>query len=218
MDNKALYKLSYGVFMLATKSGDKINGCITNTCMQVASSPTRIVISCMNANYTCKLIKESGVFSLSLLDEECTFETIKHWGFQTGYKVDKMDGLTLPVNALGIPYLSWHTCAVISGKVLEQYDLGTHTMFVAEVSDAFVVNDKAPLTYADYQSRVKPRSDSMAAVNKTVELSAEPPEGKKIVGWKCRICDHIENVSELPDDFVCPICGHGKEDSEPIYG
>ena len=81
MDKKALYSLSYGVFMLATKAGDKVNGCITNTCMQVANSPTRVAISVLNSNYTCDLIKESGVFTLSLLDQTATFETIKHFGF-----------------------------------------------------------------------------------------------------------------------------------------
>ena len=76
MDNKAFFKLSYGVFMLSTKCGDKVNGCITNTCMQVANSPVRVAISVLNTNYTCDLIKESGVFALSLLDETTTFETI----------------------------------------------------------------------------------------------------------------------------------------------
>ena len=90
MDNKALFKLSYGVFMLSTKAGDKVNGCITNTCMQVANSPTRVAISVINANYTCDLIKESGVFALSLLDETTTFETIKYfyifWFFKCAYQ------------------------------------------------------------------------------------------------------------------------------------
>lgn len=84
MNKKALYNLSYGVFMLSTKAGEKVNGCITNTCMQVASNPVRIAISVLNTNYTCDLIKESGIFALSLLDEECSYETIQHFGFQSG--------------------------------------------------------------------------------------------------------------------------------------
>ena len=81
MDNKAMYRLSYGVFMLSTKAGEKVNGCITNTCMQVANSPTRVAISVLNSNYTCDLIKESGIFTLSMLDQTVTFETISHFGF-----------------------------------------------------------------------------------------------------------------------------------------
>ena len=82
MDKKALYKLSYGVFMLSTRDGETVNGCITNTCMQVANSPTRIAIAVINTNYTCDLIKKSGVFALSLLDQTCSYELIKHFGFQ----------------------------------------------------------------------------------------------------------------------------------------
>jgi len=206
MDNTALYKLSYGVFMLSTKLGDKANGCITNTCIQVANSPTRVAISVLNTNYTCDLIKESNVFALSLLDEKCTFETIKHWGFQSGRNVDKLDGLPLPEDINGIPYLSWHTCAVISCKVVEKHDLGSHTLFIAEVVDAVKVNDNNPLTYADYQNKVKPKPQPV-----------KEEKEKKIVGWRCKICNYVYEGAVLPDDFVCPICGHPKDDFEPIY-
>ena len=205
MDKKALYNLTYGVFMLSTKNGDIINGCITNTCMQVANSPTRIAMSVLNSNYTCDLIKESKIFALSLLSEDCSFDTIKHFGFQSGRDVNKFDGMTPPVDCQGVPYLNWHTCSVLSGKVVAQYDLGSHTLFIAEVVDGILLNDKAPLTYADYQSRVKPKPE-------------KPKEDKKIVGWRCKICNYVYEGSELPADYSCPLCGHGPEDFEPIYG
>lgn len=205
MDKKAIYNLTYGVFMLSTKDGDVVNGCITNTCMQVANSPTRIAISVLNSNYTCDLIKKSGVFALSLLSEDCSFETIKHFGFQSGRDVDKFDGLKPPVDCNGIPYMGWHTCAVISGKVVEQQDLGSHTLFIAEVVDAILINDKKPLTYADYQERVKPKPEKKV-------------ENRPIVGWRCKICNYVYEGSELPADFSCPLCGHGPDDFEPIYG
>lgn len=204
MDNKALYNLSYGVFMLATKSGEIINGCITNTCMQVANSPTRVAISVINANYTCGLIKESGVFTLSMLDQTCTFETIKHFGFQSGRDVNKFENITPPLDAKGIPYLGWQTCAMLSCKVVSSQDLGSHTLFIAEVEDAKVLSQHAPLTYADYQSKVKPKPEKKS-------------EDKKIVGWRCKICNYVYEGSELPADFHCPLCGHDAEDFEPIY-
>lgn len=206
MDKKALYALSYGVFMLSTKSGEKVNGCITNTCMQVANSPTRIAISVLNSNYTCELIKESQIFAISLLSEDCSFDTIKHFGFQSGRDVDKFDGLSVPCDCNGVPYMGWHASAVISAKVVEQHDLGSHTLFIAEVVDAIQLNDKAPLTYADYQNRVKPKPD-----NNT------PKDDRKIKGWRCKICNYVYEGSELPADFSCPLCGHGPEDFEPIY-
>ena len=207
MDKKALYSLSYGVFMLATKAGDKVNGCITNTCMQVANDPTRVAFACINRNYTCELIKESGIFALTLLDQTCTFQTISHFGFQTGREVDKFADMDTPVDANGIPYLGWQACAVISGRVVDSMDLGSHTLFIAEVEDAKVLSENAPLTYADYQSKVKP---------KPKEAKKEKKE-KKIVGWKCKICGYVYEGSELPADYECPLCGHPAEDFEPIY-
>ena len=204
MDNKALYNLSYGVFMLSTKAGDITNGCITNTCMQVANTPTRVAISVINANYTCELIKKSGVFALSMLDQTCTFETIKHFGFQSGRDVDKFADIQLPTDGNGIPYMGWQACAVLSCKVVSSQDLGSHTLFIAEVEDAKVLNENSPLTYADYQSKVKPKPEAKA-------------NDKKIVGWRCKICNYVYEGSELPADFNCPICGHGPEDFEPIY-
>ena len=204
MDKKALYKLSYGVFMLSTKDGETVNGCITNTCMQVANSTTRIAIAVINTNYTCDLIKKSGVFALSLLDETCSFELIKHFGFQSGREVNKFENLQMPVDVNGIPYMGWQACAVISGKVISSQDLGSHTLFIAEVVDAKLLNDNAPLTYDDYQTKVKPKP-------------APKAEDKKIVGWRCKICKYEYKGSELPEDFACPLCGHGADDFEPIY-
>lgn len=204
MDKKALYKLSYGVFMLSTKEGETVNGCITNTCMQVANSPTRIAIAVINTNYTCDLIKKSGVFALSLLDQTCSYELIKHFGFQSGRDVNKFENLQMPVDINGIPYMGWQACAVISGRVVSSQDLGSHTLFIAEVEDAKLLNDNAPLTYDDYQTKVKPKP-------------APKAENKKIVGWRCRICKYEYQGSELPADFACPLCGHGPDDFEPIY-
>ena len=167
MDNKAMYRLSYGVFMLSTKAGEKVNGCITNTCMQVANSPTRVAISVLNSNYTCDLIKESGIFTLSMLDQTVTFETISHFGFQSGRNVDKFANMTPPIDSRGIPYMGWQACAVLHCKVVSSQDLGSHTLFIAEVEDAQVLSDKEPLTYADYQSKVKAIKKLLAGAAKS---------------------------------------------------
>ncbi|MDO5403870.1 MAG: flavin reductase [Eubacteriales bacterium] len=204
MDKKALYSLSYGVFMLSTRSGNRVNGCITNTCIQVANSPVRVAVSVLNSNYTCDLIKESGIFALSLLDQSVTFQTIKHFGLQSGRDVDKMEALSLPEDINKVPYLGWQTCAVISCRVVSSEDLGSHTLFVAEVVDSKVTSDNKPLTYAEYQSNVKPKPERKL-------------ENKKIIGWRCKICNYVYEGSELPADYQCPVCGHGAEDFEPVY-
>ena len=204
MDNKALFKLTYGVFVLGTTAGDKMNACITNTAMQVASNPDRIAICCINANYTCDLIKESGSFALTLLDQTTTFETIKHFGFQSGRDVDKFESLTPQLDLNGNPYLGYQSCAVSSGKVVDSMDLGSHTMFIAEIDDMKVLSDNDPLTYADYHAHVKPKPEAVKT-------------DKKIKAWRCKICGYIYEGADIPDDFKCPLCGHPKEDFEPIY-
>lgn len=204
MDKKALYKLSYGVFMLASSADGRSNGCITNTCMQVASNPTRIAIAVINTNYTCEFVKKSGKFTLSLLDQTVTFDTIKYFGMQSGRDVDKLSGMPMPTDDNGIPYMGWAACAVISGTVIESTDLGSHTLFIAEVTDAKVLSDNAPLTYDYYQNVLKPKPEKKS-------------EDRKIVGWRCRICKYVYEGSTLPEDFSCPVCGHGPEDFEPIY-
>lgn len=204
MDNKALFKLSYGVFVLSSKSGDKVNACITNTCIQAANDPVRIAISVLNTNLTCDYIKDSGVFSVSVLDKTCIFDTVKHFGMQSGRDVNKFEGVKLPIDLNGVPYLPWSTNSVLSAKVLESIDLGTHTLFIAEVVDMKVLSDNEPLTYADYHKDLKPKPQKI-------------DEKKKIVGWKCKICGFVYEGEKLPEDFVCPLCGHSTDDFEPIY-
>lgn len=204
MDNNALYKLSYGVFMLSTRSGEKVNGCITNTCMQVSSNPVKIAISVLNTNLTCEMIKESRVFALSVLDDSCIFDTIKHFGMQSGRDTDKLGGIKMPLDCNDIPYLAWSTCAVISARVCESIDLGTHSLFIAEVEDLKVISDNKPLTYADYHSRIKPKPQ-------------KADNSKKIIAWKCKICGYVYEGENLPKDFVCPLCGHPADDFEPVY-
>lgn len=205
MDNKAFFNLSYGLFILGAKSGEKINACITNTCFQAASSPARIAISVINQNLTCAMIKESGFFSLSVLDNTCTFETIKHFGYSSGRDTDKFRDFEYQTDSNGCPVVKKQVCAVFECKVVSSMDLGTHTLFVAEVTDSEVTGNNHPLTYAEYQQNIKPKANGDSAKN------------KRIKGWRCKICGYEYEGPELPEDFECPLCGHPKEDFEPIY-
>ena len=149
-------------------------------------------------------MKKSGVFSLSLLDKTCSFDTIKHFGMQSGRNVDKFEYLEPPLDVNGIPYMNWSTCAVLSCHVVDSKDLGSHTLFIAEIDDAVKLSGEPPMTYAYYQSDVKPKP-------------AKPASEKKIVGWRCKICGYKYEGAVLPADFICPICGHDASDFEPIY-
>lgn len=204
MDKTALFSLSYGVFFLSTKNGEKINACITNTAIQAASSPDRIAISCLNSNITCMMIKMSKVFSLSILDSTCTYELIERFGMHSARDTDKFAGYNLPTDKNGAPYLTEQACAVLTCRVVDSIDLGSHTLFIAEIDDAFKVSKNPPLTYADYHAKVKPKP-------------AAPASDKKIIGWKCKICGYYYEGEKLPDDFICPLCGHPASDFEPVY-
>lgn len=203
MDSKALYSLSYGVFVLGSKMNDKINACITNTCMQVASEPLRVAISVLNQNYTCEMIKQSGCFALSILEKKAPFEVIKRFGYQSGRTVDKFAGFEFEADKNGCPYIVANVCAVLSCKVLSVADLGTHSLFVAEIEDAKVLSSNEPMTYAYYQSNIKPKT--------------KIESNKKIIGWRCKICGYEYEGAELPADYKCPLCGHPIDDFEPIY-
>ena len=207
MDKKAMYKLSYGLFVLTARESEKDNGCIINTAIQAASEPNQLSICVNKANYTHDMIERTGKFTVSVLSQNAQFELFKHFGFQSGRDVDKFGNITPPTDCNDVPYLGWQSCAVISGKVVEQHDLGTHTLFIAEVVDAKVLSDKEPITYAKYQNEIKPKNN----------VASAKEDGKKIVGWRCKICNYIYEGSKLPEDYACPLCGHGADDFEPIY-
>ncbi len=205
MDDSTLFRLTYGVFLLSTKYRKKYNACITNTCIQVASNPKLVVISCLNSNLTTRLIKKSKVFTLSILDIYCSYDTIKQFGNQSGHTVDKFAGASYPTDFRGIPYLDKEACAYISCHVIFKKRLGSHTMFVAKVDDAEILNDNPVLTYAQYRLDRKP-------------MAPEPVKKEAdVLGWRCKICGFYYEGEPLDDDFVCPQCGHGYEEMEPIY-
>ena len=201
MDREAVYKISYGLFVLTTKDGEKQNGCIVNTVSMLTDNPTRLVVFVNNANYTCEMIKKSGVFNASILTESAPFELFKQFGFASGRDVDKFAGKQYPVADNGVYYIAKHTNAVLSAKVVDSYNYGTHTLFVAEMTDAKKLSDEVSATYEFYHKNIKPKPQS------------KKEEKKK---WVCKICGYEYEGEEMPDDYICPICKHPKEDFELV--
>ncbi len=196
----AMFQLSYGLFVLSAKDGKKDNGCIVNTVQQVTTSPNRILVAVNKGNYTHDMIMKTGEFNASILSEDADFDIFKHFGFQSGRDVNKMEGLEDFDRAEnGIIYLTKGANAYISAKVVQTTDLGSHTLFLADVTDGDVLNNVPSVTYAYYHKNIKP----------------QPQETKK-TGWRCKICGYIYEGEELPADFICPICKHGAEDFEKI--
>ena len=197
MDNKALYKLTYGLFLLTAKEGDKDNGCIINTAIQVANNPTRISIAVQKGNHTHDMVLNTGEFNVSAISTAADFELFKRFGMQSGRDVDKFEGFT-DVNRSdnGILYLTKGSNMYMSAKVTEHFDLGSHTLFVGELIDAQVLAEAASCTYGYYQSDIKPKP---------------APKTEKRT-WVCSVCGYVYEGDEVPDDFECPLCHHGKSD------
>lgn len=199
MDSKVMYNLTYGLFILTAKYGEKDNGCIVNTVMQVTTKPNRIVVAVNKQNYTYEMIAKTGEFNVSVLTEKSKFQTYKHWGFQSGRDVDKLEAISFERSANGIVYLAEETNAYLSAKVVSMTDLGTHVLFLADVTDGEVLSDDASVTYAYYQNHIK-----------------EKPDAGKKKGFICTVCGYIYEGDTLPEDFICPWCKHPASDFKPL--
>ncbi len=205
MDKKALYSISYGLYVVTTRDGEKDNGCIVNTVSMLTSEPTRIVVFLDKHNYTEELIRKTGVFNVSVLTESTPFDVFKQFGFVSGRDVDKFAGGEYPRTENGLYYLPQNTNAVISAKVVASHDYGTHTLFVAEVTDAVTLSTEKSVTYAYYQANIK---QSPTAVPKQ-EATQEAEK------WVCSVCGYVHE-GPLPEDFICPWCKHPASDFEKM--
>ena len=203
MDNNALFKIAYGLFVLTANDGQKDNGCIINTLSQVTSNPLQVTIAVNKLNYTHDIIQNTAKFTASVISEAANFELFKRFGFQSGKVVDKFHDFKDTIQTVnGTLAVTLGTNAYISANVVEKFDVGTHTIFLAKVEDAKILSDAPSATYSYYQEHIKPKSDKKPASAKTV--------------WRCKICGYEYEGDELPNDFVCPICKHGKVDFEKV--
>lgn len=198
MNNKAMFNIEYGLYVLTVKD----NGCIINTVSQVTTTPNRISITVNKQNYTHDILLKEGIFNVSILNTEVPFSIFERFGFHSGKDTNKFDNFNyIAKSNNGIYYLTEYTNTYISGKVVNTLDLGTHTMFIAGVTDCNILNDTTSVTYDYYHKNIKPKPQ---------------PTKETIVGYRCTICGYIYEGDTLPDDFICPICKHGASDFEKI--
>ena len=201
VDTAAVRSLSYGLFVLTARDWDKDNGCIINTVQQVTGSPLRISIAVNKENYTHDMVLKTGVFNVSTLTTSASMDLFKHFGFQSGRTADKLANWPeASRSANGVSFIPGFTNAFMSGKVVNAIDCGTHTLFIADVTEAKVLSDEPSVTYQYYFDHIKPK----------------PPVLEQKKGFVCKICGYVYEGDELPADFVCPLCKHGAEDFEPI--
>lgn len=199
IDNSALYRIGYGLYVVTTRDGDRDNGCIVNTVMQLTSNPVCIAVAVNKQNYTCELIEKTGILNVNCLGEDTPFEVFRNFGYQSGRDADKLAGYRTERSENGLIILPEYASACLSLAVERTLDLGTHIQFLCSLTEARILSEKDTITYSYYQRIVKP----------------QPKEEKK-KGYSCKICGYVYEGDPLPDDFVCPLCKHGAADFEPL--
>lgn len=222
MNSKTLYKISYGLYVISSKRGKKINGQIANTVFQITSEPPTMAVSINKENLTHEFIEESKVFTVSILSEETPMKFIGHFGFKSGKELDKFKDMNYKIGLTGAPIVLENTIGYLEVELIDTLDAGTHTVFIGEVVDAEIINDKEPMTYA-YYHKIKGGKAPKTAPTYIKEESQK--EVDKMAKYKCTVCGYIydpekgdpdsgikpgTSFEELPDDWVCPVCGADK--------
>lgn len=230
----AFFKISYGLYVVSSKNGDKLNGYISNTVFQVTAEPPRFAVCSSKNNYTTELINDSKAFSISILKQDTAAELIGLFGYQSGRDIDKFKNVKNITGSTGTPILVQDTIAWFECRVVQSIDLGTHILFTAEILGSDLLDGTSePLTYAYYREVRKGKSPKNAPTfisHESVKESKKetPSTGNK---YKCLICGYVydpavgdpdSNISagtdfnDLPDDWQCPVCGADKSNFELI--
>ena len=191
----AMFKISYGLYLLTAKENEKHNGCIINTTIQHTESPNRISISVNKKNLTHDIIKKTKTFNVNILTNDTPFKLFKDFGFASGRDENKFDGFTdMALSENGLYYLTKYINSFISANV-------AHTIFIAEVTEAKVLSNAPSVTYEYYLNNIKPKPNTLSTPEK---------------GFVCKICGYVYEGDVLPDDFICALCKHGVDVFEPI--
>ncbi|MGI9862298.1 flavin reductase [Moorella naiadis] len=229
MDTKALHTISYGLYVITAKKGEQLNGQIANTVFQITSEPPTLAVSLNKQNLTHEFIRDGGSFAVSVLSKEASLSLIGQFGFKSGREVDKFAGVNYKLTAGGLPYLSDHTLAYLEAQVKQIVDAGSHSIFIGTLTDAAVLLQGEPMTYA-YYHQVKRGTTPKTAPTFTAARAEDQP-APTAPKYQCSICNYIydpaqgdpehgiapvTSFADLPDDWTCPICGAGKDAFEKI--
>jgi len=229
MDIKTLHKVSYGLYIICSKNNNKINGQIANVLFQITAEPPQVAISINKQNLTHEYIKKSKVFAASILSEKAPMTLIGNFGFKSGKDIDKFKDINYKIGKTKAPIVTDGSLAFVEGKITDSIDCGTHTIFIGKVVDAEILSDDEPMTYAYYhicKGGVSPKTAPtyMRSIDKITKKEEE-----KMDKYVCKICGYVYDpkkgdpdsgiepgtkFEDIPDDWVCPVCGAAKTDFE----
>lgn len=217
IDNKAFYKLSYGLYIVSSFSDGRLNAQIANTVFQITSDPIMFAVCINKKNLTHEYIEKSKLIGVSVLSTEAPMDQIKRFGFKSGRNFNKFEGISYKLTESGIPIVLDNAVSYFELQVEKEIDVSTHTMFICKVLNAELLENKDQMTYQYYQD-VKSGKISRTKLNKE-----ENNYGAK---YQCSICGYIYDPSvgdpdsgipagtlfeNIPDDWICPICGVTKD-------
>lgn len=229
MNKAAFYKMSYGLYVVSSVSGNRINGQIANTVFQVTSEPPTIGVSINKQNLTHDFIRESRKFSVSVLSIATPMELIGRFGFKSGREINKFEGVNYRTGQTGVPTVTDHAVAVIEAEVIGEMDCGTHRIFLGRVVDCDVLSDEEPMSYAYYHAVKGGKAPKTAPTYQPDEPKPEQKEDE-MTRYTCSVCGYVYDpqkgdpdggikpgtkFEDLPEDWVCPVCGADKTNFSP---
>lgn len=232
MDQKALWPISYGIYIISSCTDGKVGGQICNTVTQTSAEPPKVLAAINKQNYTHEIITESRAFVVTVLSEDTPLAFIGRFGFRSGRDFDKFEGVRTEKGVTGCPVVLDHAVSVFEARVYGTADAGTHTVFLADVVAGRMVDEQRPMTYARYHA-MKGKAPRTAPTYRDEASSGGAEEEKKGEGMKryvCNVCGYVYDPADgdpdggiepgtafegLPDDWVCPVCGAEKSEFSP---
>ncbi len=233
LDLKALYRISYGLYVVSSRADGKMNCQIANTVFQVTAEPPKIAVAISKNNLTHEYITGSGIMSVTVLDINTPMSFIGLLGFKSGRDVDKLSQVKHEVSSSGCPVVTENGLAAMEVRVTDRTDVGSHTIFTGEVVTARVLNEGEPLTYADYH-RIKggkaPKNAPTYRGEREKKEGDKKGAGEGMKKYVCDVCGYVYDPAEgdpehdvspgtsfedLPADWVCPVCGATKDQFSP---
>ncbi|MGI6230667.1 MAG: flavin reductase [Tractidigestivibacter sp.] len=208
-----MFSFSYGLYVVSATDGENVGACLINTAIQVTGDPLQVAITVNKQNHTTEVIKSAEHFTLTVVSKKADMPYIGRFGFRSSADFDKFDGIETKTSSLFDPYTPVNTCSVITAAVVNTIDLGTHLMFIGEVTDAERTSDDEPMTYAYYHSVLKGKTPPKASSYIEGADPSETPKPGAKHHFRCAICGYIYETDEeeLPEDFRCPLCGVGRD-------
>ena len=222
---------SYGLYIVCSQLNGKLNGQITDALMQVTAFPPRVAVSINKDELTHEFIRDSGVFAVTILSRSADLPFVGLFGFRSGRDVDKLSQVEHKIGETGCPLVIENAVAVFEAQVIETVDLGTHTMFAADVLSGEIIADAPPLTYRYYKRNLKGKvSRNSPSYSDEATPGAGPISDEG--AYVCDVCGYVYapaigdpvagvppgvSFDDLPDDWVCPICGVGKDQFTPRH-